>query len=430
MEKSPPSNAGSNLGAIVRLERYIERLWKTFVWAIFLIILLPVFLYTYFEMGHATRRTRDLAHQFQILLYCREKLDAGSVEWLSTAMREQMRAKRLRFLEIERGGRLLIRLGTPKAAWYLPRIVEEDDPTREVRIRLQLGPAVTWGEITRIIAIHLVVASFFLLLGYLLPIRALREAVADVKLAHTLVIHSGQLSAIGEIYSVLMHELNNPLGILLNRVELVQETLKQASPSEIAHDLEVIERHARRISEILKGTLIFSRKSSSQWQEIDLGELAREIFDLLKSPLQKGGIVCRLELPKHPVVVTASPTQLRQVLLNLVNNARDAMPDGGELLLKVFASGKKAVVEVRDTGCGFDEAIRNQLFQPFFTTKPAGKGTGLGLAISQGIISDHGGCLEAESEPGKGSAFRFFLPLKGESDAAGNEGEEDPRSRR
>ncbi|RME56470.1 MAG: hypothetical protein D6795_01345 [Deltaproteobacteria bacterium] len=428
---TPPTRNQSNFGAIGQLEGYIDRLWKTFVWVVFLIILLPVFLYGYFEQAHTSRRTKELARLFLVVTECQKRLGREGEAWLSTWAREEMEARGIHFLEIEREGERLLHIGEEKSVWYFPKVVEAGDPMGKNHIRLQLAPTVTWGEIYRIIGIHLVVASFFVLLGYLLPIRALRTAVADVKLAQTLVIHSGQLSAIGEIYSVLMHEINNPLGILLNRVELVKVALEQEAPhTDLACDIEVIERHARRISEILKGTLIFSRKSSAQWEAVDLCALARELLSLLKAPFQKDGISCRIELPGTPVVVMGNPNHLRQVLLNLVNNARDAMPDGGELTLRVLASDGRAVIEVKDTGIGFGQDVSGKLFQPFFTTKPEGKGTGLGLAISHSIVADHGGCIEAESAPGRGSSFRIRLPLKEESHDAGSEGGKDPGSGR
>jgi hypothetical protein len=265
----------------------------------------------------------------------------------------------------------------------------------------------------RIFAIHLLVAAVLILLIHRIAIPALHRAIAQLESTQAQLIHSEKLSAIGEIYAGLTHEINNPLAIMIGKLELLLSASKECRlPSELSRDLEVVQRNALRVAQLIRGLLVFSRKTSFQFTRTDVNEVIREVVDLIEKADAKLGI--RIETCLEPSLPSclASPGHLQQVFLNLFNNARDAMPKGGTITLRSYASGRFVVAEVQDTGVGIRPDLARRVFEPFFTTKGVGKGTGLGLSVAYGIIKTHGGNIEVESAPAKGSLFRVTLPIE------------------
>jgi two-component system NtrC family sensor kinase len=242
-------------------------------------------------------------------------------------------------------------------------------------------------------------------------VRALARAIRELESAQAQLVHSNRLSAVGAMYAGLSHEINNPLGILCARVQLLLGSAPDKHlDAETVQDLAVIERQAGRIAAIVRGLLAFTRKADAPMQPVDVNAVVRDVVTLVEKPLLAQRVDVRAELQPALPPLVGSPEQIAQVLVNLVNNARDAMPDGGTLTLRTRARGGQVVAEVRDTGPGLAPEVERRLFEPFFTTKPVGRGTGLGLSVSYGIARAHGGQLTGANVEGGGARFELSLP--------------------
>ena len=220
---------------------------------------------------------------------------------------------------------------------------------------------------------------------------------------------SEQLASVGRLAAGVAHEINNPLTGVLAFADLMRE--KENMDDQDREDLEVIIRETKRAREIVRGLLDFARETPSVKTALNVNDVIRQTTQLLgkREAFQNINIVEALDEDLPPV--NGDRNQLQQVLVNLSLNACEAMPDGGTLLVGTSGNGDQVVIEVTDTGCGIKPEHLDQIFEPFFTTKPVGKGTGLGLSVSYGIVQQHGGTLEVESEPGKGTTFTIRLPV-------------------
>jgi PAS domain S-box-containing protein len=220
-----------------------------------------------------------------------------------------------------------------------------------------------------------------------------------------------KMEAIGVLAGGIAHDFNNLLtGILGNAYLLKGRTGK----SEIsAEAVQGIVESAERASQLTQQLLNFARQSAGTAAPVDLHEIIRSVVALLSRTLDaRIRIVCAFHAARADVAGDAS--QLYQVFLNLALNARDAMPDGGELRFSTRVRDGLLAISVRDTGGGIPEAIRGRIFEPFFTTKNSDRGAGLGLAMVYGIVRNHGGMIEVESSPRTGTAFHMTLPLSEE----------------
>jgi len=236
--------------------------------------------------------------------------------------------------------------------------------------------------------------------------------------------HSHKLEALGEMASGVAHDFSNILAAVRGYAELLRRTLPQGDPSR-EHVGEVL-AGCDRAAALTDSLLTFSRRQSMRPEPLDLVEAVRGVQRFLRH-LIRPDIELRMELPGEPLPILGDRNQLEQVLMNLVTNARDAMPQGGRVTVLVSrvqvdderalqarldGPGLHAQVQVADTGVGMDRQTQARLFEPFFTTKEPGKGTGLGLAIAYGIVKKHQGAIDVASEPGRGSTFTFLLPLR------------------
>ena len=285
-------------------------------------------------------------------------------------------------------------------------------PFQTIAVEMDSNPLLF--QLARIFAIHLVVAALLILLIHRFSIPALDKAIGQLETTQAQLIHSEKMSAIGEIYAGLTHEINNPLGIMIAKLELLMKSAKdrQFSP-ELTRDLEIINRNGLRIAELIRSLLIFARKNTFNFSATALNRTISEVLELIEKPFAKQAI--RIEThfdPKLPYC-HGSPGHLQQVFLNLLNNARDAMPKGGTITLRTYSKNHSVTAEVEDTGIGMTPENRKRVFEPFFTTKGLGKGTGLGLSVAYGIIKTHGGEIEVESMPGQGTLFRVIVPMEG-----------------
>ena len=217
-----------------------------------------------------------------------------------------------------------------------------------------------------------------------------------------------KMEAIGSLAGGVAHDFNNILQAMLSHISLLR--LQVSDPTRVAAAAAELEEQVKRGAALTRQLLLFSRQETTTPALLDLNEVVRTSSEFLRR-LVRENISFRLEVVEGQLAVRADRGQLDQVLMNLVVNAADAMPDGGTLRLGTGrAADGSPWVSVSDTGCGIPEAIRARVFEPFFTTKPVGKGTGVGLAVVWGIVEQHGGTIELESGVGAGTTVRVTLP--------------------
>jgi len=228
---------------------------------------------------------------------------------------------------------------------------------------------------------------------------------------------SEQLASVGRLAAGVAHEINNPLTGVLAFADMMRD--KENLDEQDREDLETIIRETKRVREIVRGLLDFARETPFVQKPWNINELIGQTLRLLGNRDAFQHIYLVEDLGERLPWVNVDRNQLQQVLLNLTLNACEAMPDGGTLMVGSSAPDGRVVVKVTDTGCGIRREHLDQIFEPFFTTKPVGKGTGLGLSVSYGIVHQHGGTLEVESELGKGTTFIISLPAATDGAAGG-----------
>jgi len=226
---------------------------------------------------------------------------------------------------------------------------------------------------------------------------------------------SQKLEAVGRLAGGIAHDFNNFLNAILGYSELLADRLKESDGAALGH-LEQIRRAADRAAALTQQLLEFGRRRAVAPRALDLNAVIAEMEPMLRQLIGER-IEVALHLAPDLAAVRADPGQLSQVLMNLVVNARDAMPRGGRLTLTTAnlpaaagRSGNGVLLRIEDTGMGMDAATAARMFEPFFTTKDAGQGTGLGLSIVYGIVEESGGQVRCDSEPGRGTAFEIVLP--------------------
>ena len=251
--------------------------------------------------------------------------------------------------------------------------------------------------------------------------QALRDSEDQLRQAQ-------KLEALGALAGGVAHDFNNILSIILGYAEIVKADLPPDSVPRA--DVTKISDAAMRARTLVRQLLAFSRKQVLQPQVLDLNDVVTGVEPLMR-PLLGEGVVVELKLAPDLARVTADPGQIEQVIINLAVNARDAMPNGGRLLIETenvtldaraaeypVGAGPAVLLAVSDTGIGMDAETRRRIFEPFFTTKPVGVGTGLGLATVYGIVRQSEGNITVFTEPGRGSVFRCYFPVAGLVEAA------------
>ncbi len=228
----------------------------------------------------------------------------------------------------------------------------------------------------------------------------------ELQAAQAELIRAEKLAALGRMAAGIAHEVNNPLQPILNCLEVAIED-SEAGRLVDSEILRVAENEVQRIKSIVSRLLDFARPGNSEHALVDVHELVNEVLILTAKQLERAHVSVYTNLSDAPPV-SGNSTQLKQVLLNLVLNAMEAMPGGGDLEVSVYAEGKGTVIAVRDTGVGMDEQTVAHIFDPFYSTKD--EGTGLGLAVTYGIVEGHGGTIQVESRPGQGTCFMLWLP--------------------
>ena len=241
----------------------------------------------------------------------------------------------------------------------------------------------------------------------------LRARMEAQRSAENRLIQAAKLAAVGEMAAGIAHELNNPLTSVTGFAELVLEDMPEGSESR--KDLETVMREALRARDVVRRLLDFARQSESIRARASLNEVVEDVVALSRHLIHMSGIELKIDLEKDLPWVLIDSNQMKQVLINLVHNALQAMPDGGEMEIKTSNSSRSnrawVIVSVQDTGVGIPQVEQARIFEPFYTTKGNQGGTGLGLSVTYGIITDHGGQIDVVSQPGAGAKFTVWLPL-------------------
>lgn len=257
---------------------------------------------------------------------------------------------------------------------------------------------------------------------------AVKQDITEQKQMERQLLRAQRMEGIGLLAGGIAHDLNNVLAPILLSAELLRATIEKPA---LHRSLDVIEAAARRGAGVVRQVLTFARGIDGERTPLRLRDVVRELVLIIEETFPRD-IEIRRVTGERVSLVLGDTTQLHQVLLNLAVNARDAMPNGGQLTFEVKAvdvppgrsslmgevkPGRYVLLSVRDTGEGMSPEVRDRLFEPFFTTKPRGKGTGLGLATVLGIVRSHGGFVEVDSTVGVGSDFRIYLPAIDEEEA-------------
>jgi len=261
---------------------------------------------------------------------------------------------------------------------------------------------------TRLVNISL--APFFLAEGINTGTLLLFDDVTEKVRLENQLLQAEKLSSIGLFAAGVAHEVNTPLaGISSYAQMLLKEAEEGSSQQEL---LKKIEHQSFRASNIINNLLRFARVSDAELQTVNVNSLMVEALSLVEHQFKKNRIDVNLDLDPALPTTLGNSGRLQQVFMNLFLNAKDAMPDGGQLTVRSYRQDSRLVIEVHDTGQGIAPEDVKRIYDPFFTTKDVGKGTGLGLSVSYGIIQEHSGQISVESQPGKGTTFTLQLPLR------------------
>jgi len=235
-----------------------------------------------------------------------------------------------------------------------------------------------------------------------------RQAEEDRAKLEDQLRHADRLATIGVLAAGVAHELNEPLGNILGFAQLAKKC--PDLPESARRDIEKVEAASLQAREVIRKLLVYARQMPPERTKVNLSHVVEKGLNFLETRCAQAGVelVCSLAPDLPPI--TADPVQLNQVLVNLVVNALQAMPNGGKLTVQTCLSGSQVCLIVEDTGIGMSDEEMGQIFVPFFTTKGVGQGTGLGLPVVHRIVAAHGGTIEVKSKVGCGTRFEIRLP--------------------
>ena len=221
---------------------------------------------------------------------------------------------------------------------------------------------------------------------------------------------SERLTALGQLSAGFAHEVNNPIGVMTTRIELMlMDAETNKLPAEVVEDLKVLHRHAQRVAAITKSLLSFARQGPQDRTLVSLDDVVEAVVALVRRQFERQGVRMHHEAAAALPPVLGQANALQQVVLNLVTNAAQAMPDGGDVTISTTLANGKIRLVVADTGPGIAPEHLPHIFEPFFTTKASG--TGLGLSVTYGILNDHNATVDVESSPGQGTRFVLTFPI-------------------
>ena len=244
--------------------------------------------------------------------------------------------------------------------------------------------------------------------------QELRARIAAQREAEARLVQAAKLAAVGEMAAGIAHELNNPLTSVVGFTELSLDALPLES--DLRHDLELVLREANRARSVIRRLLDFARQREVLRTRADINEIVDDVVALTKHLLLTSGVELRLKLSENLPWVFIDRNQIKQVLINLINNALYAMPQGGALVVETCLQTRHGAsflaLAVRDSGIGISPEDLERIFEPFFTPRGDQGGTGLGLSVTYGIVTEHGGTIEVESRMNSGSAFTVLFPME------------------
>lgn len=257
--------------------------------------------------------------------------------------------------------------------------------------------------------------------GHPIKVRVVMRDITETKMMHEKLLQVQRIDSLGNLAGGIAHDFNNILVSILSAASIMKRKMKPDDPW--YEYIDMIEAASRRGGALTRQLLTFARQSTASFHPVDVNEVVRETIRLMERSLDKS-VRLSSNLTDDFVIVEGDERQLQQVLMNLILNARDAMPKGGKITIStsiedlqrdtlptpLASEGRHVVLTVRDTGIGMEQDTLQKIFEPFFTTKEPGKGTGLGLSVVYGIVNKHKGFVTVDSEVGRGSVFNVFIP--------------------
>ena len=241
--------------------------------------------------------------------------------------------------------------------------------------------------------------------------RAEMTATRQLRQAQAQLVHSERLAALGELSAKVAHEINNPLGIIQNYVLLIKRAA--TGNKEASNYIDVVGQEISRIARIVQELLDFTRPDQTAFSDVDVAQVVNNVLDLMERKINSHKVKVIKEISAGPTVVSGVDENIKQVVMNIIINALDVLPSGGEIKVKICSENGHVLIRCCDSGPGIKPEIIPHIFEPFFTTKDPGKGTGLGLSVCYGIIKRHGGMITYRNLE-KGGCFQISLPLSKE----------------
>ncbi|MCL4476757.1 MAG: PAS domain S-box protein [Nitrospirae bacterium] len=257
-------------------------------------------------------------------------------------------------------------------------------------------------------------------------VQSFQRDITEKKRLQEQLFQSQKMESIGILAGGIAHDFNNILSAILGHAELLHEfsNLDDAGKEKV----RIIENGARKAGQMISKLLSFARKGSFETVPLNLNDIVKDTVDLLERMMTKKNVAIKMEIDHTLPSIEGDANQLEQVVMNIMVNAGDVMPNGGVITVAtssvdlerdagsihpLLAPGKYVVLKISDTGPGIPEEIRDKIFDPFFTTKGPGKGTGLGLAMVYGIVKEHQGVIDVRTKLGRGATFEIYLPMSG-----------------
>jgi two-component system NtrC family sensor kinase len=238
----------------------------------------------------------------------------------------------------------------------------------------------------------------------------LQQRMKELREAQAQLVQSAKMAAVGELAAGVAHEINTPLTSVLGYSELLLEHLPPDDPNQ--KRLATVVRQAGQARDVVGHLLEFSRQTRPHREQVSLNLVVQETLMLARQQMKNRRIAIEEEYAGALPPLQLDVPRMKQAFLNLVTNSLQAMPHGGTLGVRSEWVGDEVAVQITDTGSGIAADDLPRIFEPFFTTRPVGQGAGLGLSVSLGIVEEHGGRIEVESELGKGSTFTVWLPMR------------------